>query len=113
VLLKQSTLVYPQKIYETTPLMNLVKEFNEELLLPIMDMTPVVHCKVFEDNSGAVELEKVPKIRPPTKHINTKYHHFRKYVLDGLIKVQQVTTADQLASILAKQSTICQVPTFD
>jgi hypothetical protein len=41
---------------------------------------PVMRCRVFEDNSGAVELAtsvKSPKMRPRTKHINTKYHHFR------------------------------------
>jgi hypothetical protein len=81
--------------------MNLVKEFKKELLLP-MATIPVVNCKVFEDNSGEVELAKVPKTRPRTKHINTKYHHFCKYVADGLIKVQQVKTEDQLADILTK-----------
>jgi hypothetical protein len=86
---------------ETIPLMKLVKEFKKELLLP-MATTPVVHCKAFEDNSGAVELAKVPKMRPRTKHINVKYHHFRKYVSDGLIKVLQVATEDQLADILTK-----------
>jgi hypothetical protein len=86
---------------ETIPLMKLVKEFKEELLLP-MATTPVVHCKAFEDNTGALELAKVPKMRPRTKHINTKYHHFRKYVADGLIRVVQVSTADQIADILTK-----------
>jgi hypothetical protein len=41
-------------------------------------------------------------MRPRTKHINVKYHHFRKYVSDGLIKVLQVATEDQLADILTK-----------
>jgi hypothetical protein len=29
-------------------------------------------------------------MRPRTKHINTKYNHFRKYVFEGKIKVVQV-----------------------
>jgi hypothetical protein len=33
-----------------------------------------VHCKVFEDNGGAIEIAKVPKMRPRTKHLNIKYH---------------------------------------
>jgi hypothetical protein len=86
---------------ETIPLMKLVKEFKKELLLP-MATTPVVHCKAFDDNSGAVELAKVPKMRPRTKHINTKYHHFRKFVADGLIKIHQVATQDQIADIFTK-----------
>jgi hypothetical protein len=42
-----------------------------------------VHCKVFEDNEGAIEIAKVPKMRPRTKHLNIKYHHFREEVRKG------------------------------
>jgi len=28
-----------------------------------------VHCRVIEDSSGALEIVKVPKMRPRTKHI--------------------------------------------
>ena len=38
-----------------------------------------IHCKVFEDNSGASEMAHTPKICPCTKHINNAYHHFREY----------------------------------
>jgi hypothetical protein len=31
-----------------------------------------VHCKVFEDNEGAIEIAKVPKMSPRTKHLNIK-----------------------------------------
>ncbi len=41
---------------------------------------PTVQCKVFKDNSGALELAMTPKMRPRTKHINVKFHHFRDYV---------------------------------
>jgi hypothetical protein len=47
-------------------------------------------------------MAKVPKMRPRTKHINVKYHHFRKWVHDGYIKVFQVGTDDQLADIFTK-----------
>jgi hypothetical protein len=67
-----------------------------------MDTKPTVYCKVFEDNSGAIELAKVPKMRPRTKHINTKYHHFRKYVFDGKITVEHIGTNDQVADIFTK-----------
>jgi Reverse transcriptase (RNA-dependent DNA polymerase) len=83
------------------PIMRLVKEMKRYLELP-MDTVPKVHCTLFEDNSGAVELAKVPKMRPRTKHINPKYHHFRKYVHDGLIKIVQVSTSDQWADIFTK-----------
>jgi hypothetical protein len=30
---------------------------------------PYIYCKVFEDNSCALELARLPKLRPCTKHI--------------------------------------------
>jgi hypothetical protein len=85
----------------TIPLMRLVKELQTRLHLPIQT-TPTVHCKVFEDNSGAVELAKVPKMRPRTKHINMKYHHFRQYVFNKEITIEQIQTEDQIADIFTK-----------
>jgi hypothetical protein len=35
------------------------------------------HCKLFEDNSGALEFARVAKYRPRTRHINAAWHHFR------------------------------------
>ena len=83
------------------PLIRLMEEVRDELNIP-MQTIPEVLCKVFEDNLGAVELCKVPKMRPRTKHINVKYHHFRQYVFDGKIKVQQVRSENQLADIFTK-----------
>ena len=40
---------------------------------------PKIHCKVFEDNSGALEMARTPKLRPHMKHSNNTYHHFREY----------------------------------
>jgi hypothetical protein len=85
----------------TIPLMRLVDELRNKLQLP-MDLIPTVKCKAFEDNSGAVELSNVHKMRPRTKHINTKYHHFRAYVHEKLIKVLQVSANDQIADIFTK-----------
>jgi hypothetical protein len=39
---------------------------------------PTVHCKLFEDNSGALEMARLPKMRPRTKHIGVRMHHFRE-----------------------------------
>ena len=63
---------------------------------------PYVYCKVFEDNSGALELARLPKLRPRTKHINVCYHHFREHVQKGLIKIFPVDTKDQIADALTK-----------
>ena len=63
---------------------------------------PKVYCKAFEDNSGALELAKTPRMRPRTKHINTKYHHFRSHVANGSITVEKIDGTEQLADLLTK-----------
>jgi hypothetical protein len=92
---------------EILPVMELVQEMSENgynLLSPV----PKVHCRVFEDNSGAVEVAssvRNPKMRPRTKHINTKYHHFRTKVMDGTLSIHPISTNDMLADILTKNCT--------
>mmetsp|Transcript_39616 Transcript_39616/g.95738 ORF Transcript_39616/g.95738 Transcript_39616/m.95738 type:complete len:82 (+) Transcript_39616:234-479(+) len=51
--------------------MNLFKEMTEHGI-PLGDNGTKVHCKVFEDNSGALEIAKVHKFRPRTKHLNNR-----------------------------------------
>jgi hypothetical protein len=56
------------------PLMDLLEEARA-MLAPMKVGAPVVHCTAFEDNSGELELARLPKMRPQTWHINVKYHH--------------------------------------
>jgi len=63
---------------------------------------PKIHCRVFEDNNGALEKAKMPKFRPRTKHINIKYWHFVEYVKQHNIEILPVDTKDQLADIFTK-----------
>jgi hypothetical protein len=69
---------------------------------PIRTAKTKVHCKVFEDNSGALEIAKVHKYRPRTKHLNTKLHHFRDYVNRSIISIHKIDTSMQLADYLTK-----------
>jgi len=62
----------------------------------------MIHCRVFEDNSGALEIAKVPKMCPRTKHINVKFHHFRDYVDRGEITLHAISTHDQPVDMLTK-----------
>ena len=64
--------------------------------------TPKVHCRAFEDNSGALEMARSPKMRPRTKHLNIKYHHFHEAVEAGDITIHPISTHDQLADIFTK-----------
>jgi Reverse transcriptase (RNA-dependent DNA polymerase) len=63
---------------------------------------PTVHCKVFEDNSGALEMSRLPKMRPRTKHLCVRLHHFREHVRLGKISIQHVASEKQLADITTK-----------
>ena len=55
------------------------------------------YCQVFfEDNSGALEMVKIRKYRPRTKHLNVRLHHFRDYVERGeTISIHPINTNDQ------------------
>ena len=78
----------------------LILEIKDILKIPEADLK--IRCNLFEDNKGAEELTKVPKIRPRTKHIATKYHHFRESVKNKTLLVKRVETSHQLADIFTK-----------
>ena len=90
-----------QSLRETIPIMNMLDEVRKYKLFKCVRKAQV-KCTVFEDNTGALELAMVPKIRPRTKHINNKYHHFRSAVRTGRIGVEYVPTKEQLADIFTK-----------
>ena len=73
-----------------------------EKTLNIELKSPSVKCKLFEDNNGAIELAKAPKIRPRTKHVALKYHHFREHVWKGLIEINPIDNIGQVADIFTK-----------
>ena len=95
-----------QSMRNLLPIQALFKEIHQrgfQLSLP----TPEVRCTVFEDNAGAIELANAPKIRPRTKHIAIKYHHFRSHVKtpsnpNGTVTIKYINTRDQQADILTK-----------
>ncbi len=60
---------------DVIPIMNLLDELKTNDF-QVICTKPYVYCKVFEDNLGALELARLPKLRPRTKHINVCYHHF-------------------------------------
>ncbi len=86
---------------DVIPIMELLEELKHRKF-KVISTEPHVYCKVFEDNSGALELAKLPKMRPRTKHINVCYHHFREHVRNGLIKIFPIDTKEQIADIFTK-----------
>ena len=61
-----------------------------------------VRCRVFEDNNRALEMAKVHKFQPQTKHLNIKLYHFCKYVNSKQITIHAIKSAQQVADYLAK-----------
>jgi hypothetical protein len=90
-----------QALRDVIPIMGLLQEMREQDF-KVLCTKPYVYCKVFEDNSGALELARLPKLCPRTKHINVCYHHFCKHVRKGLIKIFPIDTKDQIADALTK-----------
>lgn len=68
----------------------------------ILSTSANVRCRVFEDNSGALEMLKIDKYHPRTKHLSCRLHHFRSYVDDRQITIQKVNTSEQDADMLSK-----------
>ena len=87
---------------------------ERNVLLPHL-ATLKIHCKIFEDNSGALEMACTPKICPRTKHINNAYHHFHEYTQlasDGAkptVEIVPVSTEEQLGDMHTKP---LPAPTF-
>ncbi len=90
-----------QALHDVIPVMNLLQEMREQNF-KVICIEAYVYCKVFEDNAGALELARLPKLHPRTKHINVCYHHFCKHVCKGLIKIFPINTKDQIADALTK-----------
>ena len=64
-----------QSLQDVLPIMFLFQEMKDKGF-QVICTKPYIYCKVFEVNSGALELARLPKLHPRTKHINVCYHHF-------------------------------------
>ena len=85
---------------ELIPFSGLVQELNEIFLKD--QLKPIVKCKLFEDNNGALELTRISKYRLRTKHIALQYHHFRNFVKEGKVEILPIDSKEQIADIFAK-----------
>lgn len=86
---------------EAIPIMRLLDEMKENGV-PVTSSNTTVKCRVYEDNSGALEIAKNPKYRPRTKHLNGRLHHFRSWVESGRVAIEKIHTTEQRADYLTK-----------
>jgi hypothetical protein len=98
---KAEYIALSMSLQDVLPIIFLIKKMRERGHAVICT-EPHVFCKVFENDSGALELACLPKLRPRTKHINVCYHHFREHVRSRLVKIYPVSTHDQVADTLTK-----------
>ena len=61
-----------------------------------------IYSSVFEDNNGALQLARAPRMTPRTKHYAIKYHFFGEQVKAGNIKLFKVASKDNIADIFTK-----------
>ena len=79
------------ELREAIPIMHLLQEMATHDLVPYPSPSRI-HCKVFEDNIGALEMAREHKFRPRTKDMHIKYHHFRSYVDSKQISIHHIGT---------------------
>jgi hypothetical protein len=83
------------------PVMELLKEIKG-LGFDVTSPEAQIHCRVFEDNSGCIDITKNPKYHPSTKHLNCKLHYFRSYAECKEISIHHIKSEDQPADYLTK-----------
>ena len=62
-------------------IMNVFKEMKS-FGVPITSSKAILNCKIFEDNTVALEISRIPKFFLRKKHLKFRLHHFRSYVDD-------------------------------
>jgi histone deacetylase 1/2 len=63
--------------------------------------TPTIWC----DNIGAIALASNPVFHARTKHVEIDYHFIREKVCNNDVKVQHVSTVNQIADVFTKVQT--------
>jgi hypothetical protein len=92
-----------QDMREVLPIIWLIEEAKQQGI-QLLDGPPKIHCKLFQDNAGAIEIDNVPKMRPRTKNLNIKHYHFREEVKKGIVCIWHTSREEQMADILTNLS---------
>jgi hypothetical protein len=75
-----------QSARDLIPMRGLLQELSAATKLTVG--STIAHSTIFEDNKGCVESASAPRMRPRTRHIALKYHHFRSFVESGQLRIQ-------------------------
>ena len=58
----------------------------------------VIRC----DNQGCINISENPVFHDKSKHIEMKYHFIRDMVQKGMVKLQYVSTEENIADVMTK-----------
>jgi hypothetical protein len=107
---KQTTVALSTAEAELMSVCECVKEVKWiQQLLTEMNMKVRIPIIVYEDNQATIKISENDTHHDRTKHIDIKYHFIRDDIKNKLIKLEWVTTDEQVADILTKTTT---GPTF-
>ncbi len=87
-------------LQDTLPVVWILQEMKQKGY-PVHNTKAQVKCRVFQDNSGALEIANNPKYCPRTKHINQCFHFFCSHV-GKHIDVHPIATEKQDADTFTK-----------
>ena len=88
-------------LQETSHMMEILKEMKH-FGFPVIEPNTDVHCRIFEDSSGVIEMAQIHKLHPQTKHVKTKLYHSRSYVEKGEVSIHAIKTTQQIADYPTK-----------
>ena len=71
-------------------------------LLADMTGSELKVVKLYADNQGAIALSKNPVHRKRSRHINIRYHFIRQNVDEGIVKLEYIPTAKNIADMFTK-----------
>jgi hypothetical protein len=89
-----------QSLRELIPMRTIIQELSSVYNIPPQEAT--AYSTVFEDNKGCVDLIAAPTMRPRSRHISIKCHHFREHVRTGHTRIKWIRSHEQLADIFTK-----------
>jgi len=91
-----------QAMRDLLPMRQLVLEIAQGLKVATTNST--VFSKNFEDNKGAIAVERAPSMTRRTRHINCKYHFFRSHIGEekGIV-IQHIDTEEQIVDAFTWQ----------
>ncbi|KAI0501654.1 hypothetical protein KFK09_016599 [Dendrobium nobile] len=78
-----------------------LRRLAQELNLSQQSPT-TIHC----NNTSAIAIAKNPVFHARTKHIEIDYHFIRQQISSGTIKLEHISSTDQVADILTKSFSI-------